>query len=374
MAGGVAHDFNNILQAILGNAQLALMEIDEDSPAHEMLEQIAASGQRAAHLARQMLDYAGESSPVIADTDLRDVVDETLSMIRVSVPPSIALYLDFEDDLPPVRGDRMQLIQVAMNLIVNASEAMGDAPGEITIRVARESCPPGTLRDASPPREEGGEFVVLEVRDTGPGIDRETRVRLFDPFFTTKFTGRGLGLSTVFGIVRGHDAAIRIDSQPGEGAAFCVYFPVSEPTTDASDSARSGRRAGLEPGQRVLVVDDEPAVLAICRRVLERMGCEPVVARSGDEALAQPEVAGALACALIDLTLPGMPATQIMARLRDLHPDLHIIMMSGYSEEDARGQLDAQAFDHYLQKPFDIEHLRNALVDPGTDPRRRRVA
>ncbi len=226
MAGGIAHDFNNILTAILGNAELALRQIFPDSGAHAHLRNIEISARRAADLARQMLAYSGKGFFVIEQLDVNAIITEMSRMLDVSISKKATMHLNLAPDLPSVRVDTTQIRQVIMNLVINASEAIGDQSGDITITTGMQKCDEAFLSELwLNDKLEGGPYVYCEVADTGCGMDRDTIDKIFDPFFTTKFTGRGLGMAAVLGIVRGHKGTIKVCSEQGKGSNFKVFLP-----------------------------------------------------------------------------------------------------------------------------------------------------
>jgi two-component system cell cycle sensor histidine kinase/response regulator CckA len=227
LAGGVAHDFNNLLVGVIGNASLALDMEPPDSPTVELLQAIISSGEHAARLTKQMLDYSGKGRLLLGPVDLSQVVREVTALVRASVPKEIAIALDLDPALPAIEADRTQMHQVLLNLVINAAEAIGSESGTISVRTGRRRIGEEHREELGDAGIHPGEYVFLEVRDTGAGMDEATREKIFDPFFTTKFTGRGLGLAAVSGIVRGHKGSIRVSSAPGAGAAFTVLLPVA---------------------------------------------------------------------------------------------------------------------------------------------------
>ena len=286
LAGGIAHDFNNLLVGVLGNASLALSELPADSPARQFVQDVETSAQRAAELTRQMLAYSGRGKFVVEPVNLSQVVQEMTQLLRRVISKQARLSLHLRDDMPPIVADATQLRQVVMNLITNASDALLGESGLVTVRTgtvhADARMLAGTYLNEELP---AGKYVYLEVTDSGVGMDAATRARIFEPFFTTKFTGRGLGLAAVLGIVRGHKGAIDVTSEPGCGTTFRVLFPASaalaEKPVTRNIPAAEWKGSGL-----ALVVDDEEAVRVVARHVLERSGFTVVEAATGEEALA----------------------------------------------------------------------------------------
>jgi signal transduction histidine kinase len=230
LAAGVAHDFNNLLVSVIGNASLAQEFLPADNPAAGLLDGIIKAGEQAAHLTRQMLAYSGKGKFLVEAVNLSDFIAETGALMQPSIPREIALRLDLQADLPSIQADRGQMRQMFTNLVLNAAEATGGSGGEIAVGTGVQDVnPPYTKRHPDAAELPPGRYVRLDVRDVGCGMNDATKARIFDPFFSTKFTGRGLGLAAVAGIVRGHKGAILVTSAPGEGACFTVLFPADGP-------------------------------------------------------------------------------------------------------------------------------------------------
>ncbi len=362
LAGGIAHDFNNLLVSILGNAGLALLELSPESPARESIEDIQAAGQRAAELARQMLAYSGKGHFVVQRIDLSQIVREMTHLLRASIGKSAALRFDSPPSLPAVEADATQLRQVVMNLVLNASDAIGDQEGVIRVSTGvRHATRADLAREFARDDLPGGDYVFLEVADTGVGMDAETRSRIFDPFFTTKFTGRGLGLAAVLGIVRGHRGAIRVDSEPGSGTTFVVLLPAAGGALAQQDRETEAERGAKLAGV-VLVVDDEPSVLAVTSRALRAFGMKVLSAPDGQEAVRTfQQHAGEIDCVLLDMTMPGMTGEDTIRALRAIRPGASVILMSGYSESEVSNRFAEHALSGFIQKPFELRVLREAI-------------
>ncbi|MFV8749835.1 response regulator [Nannocystaceae bacterium ST9] len=366
LAGGIAHDFNNLLMAILGNSDLALLDIPSDSPARESILEIEKATHRAAELAQQMLAYSGKGKFVISPIVLSDLVRDMATLLEVSISKKVELVYDFATALPSFEGDATQIGQVIMNLITNASEAIGDRPGVIEVSTGVIDCDRtylDGLEEALPigraePLPEG-RYVYFEVGDSGCGMSRETLARIFDPFFTTKFTGRGLGMSAVLGIVRGHAGALAIYSELGKGTTFRVVFPVdgvrivAQPEPNVSEWRGQGT---------VLVADDEPMVRRVGVRTLERLGFRVVVASDGREAVERfREHADAIVCVLLDLTMPELDGHQVFRELRAIRPSVPVVLCSGYSEQAVTGLFAGEGLAGFIQKPYTMHSLRETL-------------
>ncbi|MBL8624578.1 MAG: response regulator [Myxococcales bacterium] len=348
LAGGVAHDFNNLLTGILGQASLARQQLaNVPGEFRRALDQIEGLARRASGLTRQLLAYSGKGRFVIEPVDLGAVVRELAPMLMVVVPKAARLEVD-ADGPTVIMGDRSQVEQVVMNLITNAAEALDGGPGEIVARVSR------IARADEPPQ------VVLEVRDTGRGMTAETVARVFDPFFTTKGAGRGLGMSAVLGIVRSHHGRIEVASQPGEGTGFRVEFPALDADVATASSPRAEEPDG--PRGTVLVVDDEAAIRASVAAILGYLGYEVIQAEDGAAAVAIVERGVPITAALVDMTMPVLSGPDTAQALIRLAPDLAIVMTSGYSEEAATLQLGEFRVGGFLQKPFGLDELAQALA------------
>ena len=362
LAGGIAHDFNNLLGSVLGNANLAAMDLSPDSPVQEYISQITEASVRAAELCNQMLAYSGKGRFVVETLDLGQLVEETAQMLRVSISKKAILRFNLESDLPRVEIDATQVRQVIMNLVINASEAIGDESCVITLSTGVVHIDAGyhdaVLMDSE---LEVGDYVVLEVTDDGCGMSPEMQAKIFDPFFTTKFAGRGLGLAAVLGIARGHGGALEVRSEPGAGTSFRVLFPAS---CDAVRSAAPVSNAA-EPWRvegTVLVADDEPAMRKILARMLRKFGLEPVLVADGKEAVEAFQADPArFSLVLLDLTMPRLDGEQAFTELRRLCPDVRIILMSGYNAQEATQCFSVDGPLGFLQKPFTVHALREVL-------------
>jgi PAS domain S-box-containing protein len=352
MAGGIAHDFNNLLTPILGDSSLALMDLPDDSPLRRRLQRIQQAARRAASLTHQMLAYAGKGPLHTELLDLSALVREMAQLLESSVDRRAELVLELADDLPPVQGDSAQLAQVVMNLLTNASEALGESGGRIAVRTgiqpAHRSPQASLLGDQLP----DGPVLYFEVEDDGCGMDAETRRRIFDPFFTTKFTGRGLGLAAALGIVRGHRGAIEIDSEPGRGTRFRILLPVG-----SAAAARGAPPPACPDDWRssgsVLVVDDDAGVRALTRETLERAGLRVLTAADGRSGAALFERhADEIDLVILDGTMPGAGGEEALEAIRRLRPDATILVASGFSEKRAAERFGARGPAGFLRKPF----------------------
>ncbi len=374
LAGGIAHDFNNMLMAILGNTDLALADLEPTSPARESLLEIEHVTRRAAELARQMLAYSGKGCFVVEPVNLSELVRETAHLLEVSISKKVHLRFDLAENLPTFDGDVTQVRQVVMNLITNASEAIGEDSGVVSLSTGTQQCDRAYLDSGAiiagpspdaPPSE--GLYAYLEVSDTGCGMEAETIEKVFDPFFTTKFAGRGLGMSAAQGIVSGHKGLIRVESEPGRGTTFRVLFR-AEPRPNGGAEPRPSRphEVGETTDSRaygtVLIVDDEDTILQVARRMVERMGPCVLTASDGIEALKIfKQHADEVTCVLLDLTMPRMDGLQTFLELQLVRDDVAVILCSGYSETDAMQRFSGKGLAGFLQKPFDMAALKTML-------------
>jgi two-component system cell cycle sensor histidine kinase/response regulator CckA len=355
LAGGIAHDFNNILVAVLGYADLALAELPSSSPARGSISEIETAAHRAAELCRQMLAYSGRGRFVIEPLRLSDVVSGMVHLLKASVSKHASLDLDLASQLPTMEGDATQIRQVVMNLITNASEAIGDAGGVVSVSTGVMSCSETYLVQTSlgeglPP----GPYVYLEVSDTGCGMDAETIRRIFEPFFSTKFTGRGLGMAAVLGIVRGHKGTIEIHSAVGHGTKFRVLFPVSERgATDTAEDDDPELMDAWKGHGSVLLVDDEKSVRRVARHMLERAGFDVMEASAGVEALAIFKAyRDRIVLVLLDLTMPGMGGEATFRALRAAGAKVPVLMSSGFTQQEIAMRLGGHGLSGFVQKPY----------------------
>ncbi len=362
LAGGIAHDFNNLLTGIMGNAGLARRAVlsGRYDRAAEMLQDVLKASERAADLTRQLLAYAGKGQFVIQPVDVCKLVSEVSTLIRASISKKITLVLDAPDDCLPVEGDRTQLQQLIMNLVINGGEAIGDRPGTLTVRIRTEHLTERRerLRTAGFPITQG-DYIRIDVIDTGEGMDKETRDRIFEPFFTTKFLGRGLGLSAALGIVRGHRGAIGVRSEPDQGTTFTVLLPVHRATVPTRKSgAEVSPDRDLSGVGTVLVVDDDQAVRTLAANVLEDAGYTVELAENGVHAIERlRELGQSVSLILLDLTMPQLGGAEAALELRRIQPDIPIVAMSGYGDAEVAERFNGARIDDYLPKPFRPDQL-----------------
>ncbi|NCC51535.1 MAG: PAS domain S-box protein, partial [Spartobacteria bacterium] len=343
LAGGIAHDFNNLLTAILGHTDLALDSLSPTAPGRENLQEIAQVTRRAADLAKQMLAYSGKGQFVIKPIDIGNLIREMGHLLEVAISKRVVIRYNLEEDLPAFEGDVTQIRQVVMNLITNASESIGDNDGMVALSTGSVYCDRSfldgaahltrTVADGVLPE---GMYVYFEVSDTGCGMDAATIAKIFDPFFTTKFTGRGLGMSAVLGIIRGHKGLIRIYSEPGKGTTFKVFFPVGVADEVPGVEMPADTDSEWRGTGGVLLVDDDDWVRDAGRQMLERLGFEVLVATDGLEAVAlYREHVDQIICVVLDLTMPHLSGYETFCELRKIKPSVNVILASGYNEQSA---------------------------------------
>lgn len=368
LAGGIAHDFNNLLTSVLGNAGLALRDLPPLSPARNKMRQIEIAAQRGADLTRQMLAYSGKGHFVVIPLDLNELVQEMSYLLRTAIPKRTTLKHRFADNLPAIEADAAQIQQIIMNLITNASDAFIDQSGLVTVSTGVTEVDQDYLMDAHLPDElASGLYVYLEVSDTGIGMDKETQKKMFDPFFTTKTTGRGLGLAAVEGIVRGHKGALKVYSEPGCGTTVKVLLPASQRQAEAPTVEPENSEAWHGTGT-ILVVDDEEGVRAVIEYVLEANGFTVLTACDGREGVEVfREHSDKIAAVLLDMTMPHMDGATAFSEIHHLRPEVPVILMSGYSEQDATGQFAGKGLAGFIQKPYrpaDVIRKLQQVLEP----------
>jgi PAS domain S-box-containing protein len=336
LAAGVAHDFNNLLTSIMGNASLVAADLGPDSPNYEKLSDVLRSSQRAADLTKQLLAYSGKGRHFMQKLELSTLVRRMQGLIESTVPKKVRLMLELGKELPRIDADQNQVQQLLLNLVSNAAEAIGEQAGSIEVRTGSDT----------------RETVFVEVKDSGCGMDGETRSRIFDPFFTTKFTGRGLGLAAVAGIARGHKAEIRVTSGLGEGSTFRVVFPSAEPAPVVVTVPEP-----KHDGDTVLVVDDEDMVRRVAQASLEIRGYRVVMASNGAEAIREVKQDPRIGVVLLDLTMPVMGGEEAIDEILSERPGIKVIVSTGYDHREAIARFSQKRVAGYLQKPYTSKQL-----------------
>jgi PAS domain S-box-containing protein len=372
LAGGVAHDFNNLLGSILADSELLLPDLPPGSSARDGIERIRSVAVRASEVVRELMAYAGQENTVFEPVDFSRLVREMLHLIKPSISKRAVLKVNLAGDLPSVAANATQMRQVLMNLVTNASEALGDSEGEISVTLTRVRAERGMAVPDLPP----GDYVRLEVSDTGCGMSEDVQARIFDPFFTTKFAGRGLGLAAAHGIVRAHGGAITVVSAPGRGSTFGILLPGSgEVVTEAADIrvhefqnnvlAEPGADP-LYPEATILMVEDEDNLRLAVSKMLRKNGFHVLEAGDGKAAVELFRTnAREIDVVLLDLTLPGLSGREVLRELRNIRPTTKVILTTAYSEHTALTSLGDQEPSVYIRKPYrlrDLIHLVRRLT------------
>ena len=375
LAGGIAHDFNNLLTAIMGNASIATMKLQQPSATKaegrttitEHLQRIENSCKSAADLCKQMLAYSGRGKFEVKSTNLSVVVEEMSKLMAVSLSKNTELKFNLADNLPEIEADTAQLQQVIMNLLTNASEAIssGGTKGRITVSTGVAQANKLMLERSMTGEElTPGQYVYLRVSDNGCGMDEATKKKIFDPFFTTKFTGRGLGMSAMLGIVRGHKGALTLETQKGKGSCFTVMFPHAGLERQIEDQATinaSGTLSGIRPG-KILVIDDDESIRETASMMLATLGFSVLTAQDGLQGLEVfRDHEDEIAAVLLDMTMPNMNGEECFHELKRISPDVKVILSSGYAEDEATKRFSGLGLAGFVQKPYGTQHLRHGL-------------
>ncbi|MBI4749250.1 MAG: PAS domain S-box protein [Acidobacteria bacterium] len=362
LAGGIAHDFNNLLTAMLGNVGLALRILPPNSPAVRKMKEVELAIQRAADLTRQLLAYAGKGKYIIEPIDLTALISKMSHLFQTIITKKANFSLNLVADLPPIQADASQIQQVIINLLTNASEALEEKEGEIQLSTGlctltrseiKSLFFQGNLRE--------GEYLYLRVKDSGAGISPENLLRIFDPFFSTKFTGRGLGLAAVLGIVRSHNGGIQVFSQPGHGTEVTLYFPKYEISFETIRSSKTPAFDWRSSGT-ILVIDDEAEIRMLLKDVLEELGFDVLLAQNGMEGLVMFEQnQDDLRLVFVDYSMPRLGGNEFVAETKKLSRVLPVVLMSGYGEAEMAKNLDASSNVYLLEKPFSVNRLTGFL-------------
>ncbi|WP_321394124.1 PAS domain S-box protein [uncultured Desulfuromusa sp.] len=361
LAGGIAHDFNNILMAVIGNCDLAQRRLSPTSAAMVNLKQIKLATGKAADLSNQMLAYSGKGKFVVESLNLSRIIEEMQQILSISSSKKASLRYDLNPDIPNIEADVTQVRQIVMNLVINASDAIGDNSGVIAISTGVMECDRNYLQSTWLDENlEGGEYAFIEVADTGCGMTDDMVDRIFEPFYTTKFTGRGLGMAAVLGIIRGHKGAIKIYTEVGKGSTLKVLFPAS--TLAATKQKIEPESAPLNDHGLVLLIDDEEAVLTISQQMLHEFGFEVVTARDGIEALEVfKQQHQDIRFVLMDLTMPNMDGEEAFREFRRIDPQVKVIICSGYNEQEVSQKFVGKGLAGFLKKPYLLSELQKTI-------------
>jgi PAS domain S-box-containing protein len=364
LAGGIAHDFNNLLVAMLGQASLAAAKLPPESPARPHLDKVVNAAEQASELTRQLLAYSGRGKFETRPIHLNTLIQESLHLFRVAVPKNVELRSELADSLPLIEGDVGQMQQVIMNLIINGAEAIGEEPGTVLVTTGAQvlSAADSRLWRYSSGLLSPGLYVVLTVHDDGMGMDGDTLSKIFDPFFTTKFTGRGLGLAAVQGIVRSHKGGLRVQSEKGKGTSFSLFFPALAPDEFSAPAEAEMRHAVDALEGYVLVIDDEALVRDAVTDILEIGGLQAITASDGAAGIAlYQERQAEIRLVLLDLSMPGLSGEETLHRLQQINPNVPVLLSSGYSETEVADRFADLGVLGFLQKPYNVDRLLEVL-------------
>ncbi len=362
LAGGIAHDFNNLLIGVLGNADLALDSLDPAASARSDIEAIREAATQAADLANQMLAYSGKGQFNVRTASLTEIVEEMDHLLDAAVSKTALLEYQLDDAIVPAEVDVTQVHQIILNLVSNAAEALESERGIVTLATGTMVCDEACPNDGFAAGEcVAGSYAYLEVTDTGVGMDTDAVARMFDPFYTTKFTGRGLGLAALFGIVRGHRGAIKVQSVVGTGTTVRVLFPASEEKIESRPD-RQENGCNLVGGGTILLVDDDPTVLRVGARMLGSSGYDVLTAEGGEEAIRVfADRAKDIGCVILDLTMPQLSGEQTFRELQEIDASVPVVLSSGFNRGDVENRIPSSGFAGFLKKPYSLKDLRTCL-------------
>lgn len=362
LAGGIAHDFNNLLMGIMGNASLLGFSLPDEHEGRHYLEDIDTSSRRAADLCRQLLTYSGRGNFNVETIDVNSLIMHSRSLLEASTGENATLQYALHPAPPHIDADALQVRQVIVNLVKNAAESLGDGRGDITITTGATDCDDAFLANAFVGEHAiPGHYAYIDISDTGLGMSPDTLTRAFEPFFSTKFAGRGLGLPAVQGIVHGHEGCIHIQSEARKGTCARVLFPMSE-SQAVSRTAPEHVSADTLLHGTVMVVDDETTVLAVAKQMVERLGLNVITAVDGRDALDRFKAfEGVIDCILLDLTMPHMGGEETFDALYRLDSNVQVLISSGYMEHNVARRFEGRQIAGFIQKPYDVDGLRDAL-------------
>ncbi|MCK5114024.1 MAG: response regulator [Phycisphaerae bacterium] len=359
LAESIAHDFNTLLVSILGHTELALSHLPPGDPIREHIEEICSAANSAAELSNQMMMYSDNTTVEVKSTALNKIISDAGRLMAVSIPKHVRLNYALTEPIPPIKANPLQIQQVVMNLVANASEAVGQKSGSITIcsgaAVPKSSLVPSHAKPA------GGEYCYVKVTDTGCGIDSATLEKIYEPHFTTKPTGHGLGMAAIARIVGAHNGVIELDTKPGSGTTFTVWFPCSQKSCECVVETPAKIQAVSGSGT-VLVVDDEPNVLSVTQAMLQHQGFDAIPAENGQQCIEILTGGTPVDIILLDMTLNGMTAREILQRTRQLYPNLPVVLCSGCEEHEAMKLFANEDLAGFIKKPFSLHGILTALL------------
>lgn len=360
LAGGIAHDFNNIMAVIIGNCALVKLrpEFAEDN-----IEQIEKAAERAAELCRQMLTYAGKSLTVKSSLNIEPLVAETVKMLKSTLPQNAMIKFASSANIPSISGDASQIRQIVMNLLINAAESVGEEQGEVCVSLAEKTVKADPAdKDLFGKVIAAGRYLCLEVTDNGCGMDEEIKRRIFEPFYTTKFTGRGLGMSAVLGIITAHKGALQLSSQQGQGTTFKAYFPVLTGDSPVDKSPQPLASAPWQGSGTILLAEDEAQLRTIAKVMLEELGFTVIDAGNGTEAIERyQENASDITLVLTDIGMPLMDGYELCRELKKLNPELPIIISSGFGDAEVISHIARENLAGMVSKPYNFVQLQEVM-------------
>jgi len=363
VTAGIAHNFNNILMSVMGYLEMVLDDLSLEHLARKNLEKALKSAKRAADLTRQILAYSGSGFFIFKEINISRLIEENISSFKSALSGTVSLSLNPAEDIPLINADPEQIRQVILNILINASESIDKNVGTVTLSTGVKDCDDDYLNQSClEEKPKAGRFIYIEISDTGCGMDAKAKSLLFDPFFTTKFMGRGLGMSAVIGIIRSHKGAIFVNSEPGRGTTIRVLFPVSETKIRERKIVYKESAKTDSLPKMVLIADDEEHVRNLCEITINRLGFRTLTAEDGQEAVEIfQEHADEIDCVLLDLTMPKMDGISAMDAMREIRPDVKIIISSGHSKEEISRRFKDKELTGILQKPFELKYLRDEL-------------
>lgn len=361
LAGGIAHDFNNLLNIILGNIELTIVDHQLSPSAKENLISAEMASRQAAELCQQMLAYSGKGQFIVEAISVNDIIRNMTQMIDASISKKAAIEYNLMDDLPKILADASQIRQIVLNLVLNASEAIGEKTGKILLATGCIDCSADYMNDSLFKKQAPGKYIFIEVSDNGVGMDENTLQRIFDPFFTTKFTGRGLGLAAVLGIVRGHNGFLKVNSRPGVGTSMKAHLPVLSCVEKNSENIEEDLSAWKGSGT-VLLVDDVNSNLVLGQKILKRLGFSVITASDGLDALEKYKAhEKEISCIILDMMMPNMDGAETLHELKKINSSVKVIICSGFNEQDISQRFTGQDIIGVLQKPYRIASVSAML-------------
>lgn len=355
LSGSIAHDFNTLLVSILGYTELTLEKLPADDPVRQNIEEIRTAASSAAELSNQMMLYSDNTHREVKPTDLNKAINDVGHLLAVSISKNVNVNYKLTDAIPPVEANPLQIQQVVMNLIANASDAVGKKSGLITI-CSGVGKPPSSLLE-SQGKSCGEDYCYVKVTDTGYGMDSATRDKVFDLYFTTKANGHGLGMPAVAKIVESYHGVIQLDTSPGLGTTFTIWFPCLQQPCEAVSEQVPKLGCGT-----ILIVDDEPDILTVTRAMLEHQGFDVLTAENGQQCIEILSNGQVVDIVLLDLTMPGMTAMEIFRQARRLRPNIRVVLCSGYGEREAMRMFRGEDLSGFVRKPFSLHDILTVLL------------